>query len=111
MKSYAKRNNLFIDTSTRTVQLPKPLNKRTVQLITMSRRHQLNDYEVPEATEGLRLRLQQHLEAREDLAAALTCARALYRLTSHQTHRPKYPDWTKDEATWNQLQEGAATLR
>ncbi|MDP2900860.1 MAG: hypothetical protein Q8O47_07820 [Candidatus Bathyarchaeota archaeon] len=76
----------------------------------MSRRHQLNDDEVPEATEGLRLRLSQHLEAREDLAGALTCARALHRLINHQTHRPRYPDWINDEATWDQFQEGAQTL-
>ena len=49
----------------------------------MARRHQLTEKEVPEAIKGLHLRLQEHLEKREDLSAALTCYRAYYRLTIH----------------------------
>ena len=59
----------------------------------MARRHQLTEKEVPEAIVGLYLRLQEHIEKREDLSAALTCYRAYYRLTPHETHRPTYPEW------------------
>ena len=58
----------------------------------MARRHQLTEKEVPEAIIGLQLR--QHLETREDLSRALTCYRALYRLTMHEAHRPSYPEWS-----------------
>ena len=59
----------------------------------MARRHQLTEKEVPEASAGLYLRLQEHIEKREDLSAALTCYRAYYRLTTHEAHRPTYPEW------------------
>ena len=59
----------------------------------MVRRHQLSENEVPEAIEGLYLRLLYHLETRMDLKAALTCYRAFYRLTMHEAHRPSYPEW------------------
>ena len=60
----------------------------------MARRHQFTEKEVPEAIIGLQLRLRQHLETREDLSQALTCYRALYRLTMHEAHRPSYPEWS-----------------
>ena len=75
----------------------------------MARRHQLTEKEAPEAIIGLQLRLRQHLETREDLAAALTCYRALYRLTMHEAHRPSYPEWSikpdldNPELVWAQL--------
>ena len=74
----------------------------------MARRHQLTEKEVPEAIKGLHLRLQEHLETREDLSATLTCYRAYYRLTIHQAHRPSYPEWavkpdSNQEEVWAQL--------
>ncbi len=74
----------------------------------MARRHQLTENEVPEAIEGLHLRLLHHLETREDLKAALTCYRAFYRLTMHEAHRPSYPEWVvkpdpAQEVVWERL--------
>ena len=74
----------------------------------MARRHQLTEKEVPEAIEGLRLRLQEHLEKRDDLLAALTCYRAYYRLSMHEAHRPTYPGWVlkpdpNHEVVWARL--------
>ena len=74
----------------------------------MARRHQLTENEVPEAIEGLYLRLQEHLEKREDLSSALNCYRAFYRLTMHEAHRPSYPEWVVkpdpiQEIVWEQL--------
>ena len=74
----------------------------------MVRRHQLTEKEVPEAIKGLHLRLEQHIEKREDLSAALTCYRAFYRLTMHEAHRPSYPEWVlkpdpDQEVVWAQL--------
>ena len=75
----------------------------------MTRRHQLTEKEVPEAIEGLKLRLKQHLETREDLKAALTCYRAYHRLTMYKAHRPTYPKWVlkpdpNHEIVWAHLQ-------
>ena len=74
----------------------------------MVRRHQLTEKEVPEAIKGLHLRLQEHIEKREDLSAALTCYRAYYRLTMHEAHRPTYPEWvvkpdSNHEDVWERL--------
>ena len=74
----------------------------------MVRRHQLSENEVPEAIEGLYLRLLHHLETRMDLKAALTCYRAFYRLTMHEAHHPSYPEWVLKpdpvrEVVWEQL--------
>jgi len=55
------------------------------------RRHRLHEDEVPEATEGLRLRLLQHLKTRENLYAARVAFRAFYRLSTHCQGRPRYP--------------------
>ena len=57
---------------------------------------------------ALYLRLQEHLEKRENLFAALTCNRAYYRLTMHEAHRPSYPEWVvkpdpNQEEVWSQL--------
>jgi len=83
----------------------------------MARRHQLTEKEVPEAIIGLHLRLRQHLETREDLSRALTCFRALYRLTIHEPHRPSYLEWSvkpdleHPETVWAQLKIGARDLK
>ena len=74
----------------------------------MARRHQLTENEVPEAIKGLYLRLQEHIDKREDLSAALTCYRAYYRLTTHEAHRPTYPEWVvkpdpNQEVVWERL--------
>ena len=80
----------------------------------MARRHQLTEKEVPEAVEGLHLRLLHHLETREDLKAALTCYRAYYRLTMHEAHRPTYPYWVVkpgpvQEVVWERLETVVST--
>ena len=74
----------------------------------MVRRHQLTEKEVPEAIKGLHLRLQEHIEKREDLPAALTCYRAYHRLKLHEAHRPSYPEWVlkpgpNQEEVWKRL--------
>ena len=58
----------------------------------MTRRHRLHGDEVPEVIEGLRLRLQHHLETRADLYRAAIAFRAYFSLTEHVTSRPAYPD-------------------
>ena len=83
----------------------------------MARRHQLTEKEVPEAIIGLQLRLRQHLETREDLNQALTCYRALYRLTMHEAHRPSYPEWAikpdldHPDIIWGQLKVAARDVQ
>ena len=74
----------------------------------MARRHQLTENEVPEAIEELHLRLLHHLKTRENLNVALTCYRAYYRLTTHEAHRPSYPEWVvkpgpNQEVVWERL--------
>jgi hypothetical protein len=44
------------------------------------RRHRLYSHEIPEILEGLRLRLEELLEKREDSERAEVAFRALYRL-------------------------------
>ena len=63
------------------------------------RRHRLYNHEIPEVKRGLKLRLQQLCEAKEDREAAEIAFRALYRLTKIEPGRPKYP-----ELTWGSLQ-------
>jgi len=58
----------------------------------MTRRHRIHEEEVPEVIEGLRLRLQHHLETREDLYRAAIAFRAYFRLTEHVTRRR----WIRD---------------
>lgn len=55
------------------------------------RRHRLHGEEVPEAIEGLRLRLLQHLKTRDDLYGATVAFRAFYRLSTYCRGRPDYP--------------------
>lgn len=82
----------------------------------MASRHQLTEKEVPEAIIGLQLRLRQHLETKGDLSRALTCYRALYRLTMHEAHRPSYPEWPikpdlrHPDIVWTQLKTGEQKL-
>ena len=61
------------------------------------RRHRLHEDEVPEATEGLRLRLLQHLKTRENLYEARVAFRAFYRLSTYCRGRPSYPN----PVTWD----------
>jgi hypothetical protein len=61
------------------------------------RRHRLHGDEVPEAIEGLRLRLLQHLKTRENLYAARVAFRAFYRLSTYCRGRPSYPN----PVTWD----------
>ena len=64
------------------------------------RRHRLHGEEVPEVIEGLRLRLQAHLDTREDLESATISFRAFYRLQEHRSGRPRYPI-----VTWALIEE------
>jgi len=56
------------------------------------RRHRIQGLEIPEVIEGLKLRLRQHLEDRDDLMKATVAFRALYRLNEHKVGRPDYPE-------------------
>lgn len=64
------------------------------------RRHRLHGDEVPEAIEGLRLRLLQHLETRDDIYGATVSFRAYYRLSTHCQGRLRYPQ----PITWNLIE-------
>jgi hypothetical protein len=63
------------------------------------RRHRLYNHEIPEVKRGLKLRLQELCEAKEDREAAETAFRALFRLSRDEPGRPKYPEFT-----WDMLQ-------
>ena len=65
------------------------------------RRHRLHGFEVPEVLEGLRLRLREHLERREDKLQAEIAFRAYFRLSQHRSGRPKYPR----PLTWQVMEE------
>ena len=60
------------------------------------RRHRLYSIEIPEVKRGLKLRLQELCEAREDREAAETAFRALFRLGRVEPGRPKYPKFSWD---------------
>ena len=60
------------------------------------RRHRLYSHEIPEILEGLRLRLEELLEKREDPERAEIAFRALYRLNEKGVGRPKYPEFSWD---------------
>ena len=64
------------------------------------RRHRLYDHEIPEVKRGLKLRLQELYEARKDLEAAEIAFRALYRLSRDEKGRPKYPEFTWEQAKY-----------
>ena len=57
------------------------------------RRHRLYSNQLPEVVEGLRLRLEHLLEARDDLERAEIAFRTLYRLLDTGVGRPKYPEF------------------
>jgi len=58
------------------------------------RRHRLYSHEIPEILEGLRLRLEELLEKREDPERAEIAFRTLYRLGGKNVGRPKYPKFS-----------------
>ncbi len=60
------------------------------------RRHRLYSIEIPEVKRGLKLRLQELCEAREDREAAEIAFRALFRLSRDEPGRPKYPKFSWD---------------
>jgi len=64
------------------------------------RRHRLYRNEIPEVIEGLRLRLTELLEKREEPERAEIAFRTFYRLETRIVGRPKYPDFS-----WALLQE------
>ena len=59
-------------------------------------RHRLYSHEIPEILEGLRLRLEELLEKREDPERAEIAFRAFYRLERMIVGRPKYPEFSWD---------------
>ena len=62
------------------------------------RRHRLYTPEIPEVKRGLKLRLQELYEAKEDREAAEIAFRALFRLSRDEPGRPKYPEFTWEQA-------------
>ncbi len=58
------------------------------------RRHRLYSHEIPEILEGLRLRLEELIEKREDPERAEIAFRTLYRLGGKIVGRPKYPKFS-----------------
>ena len=58
------------------------------------KRHRLHSHEIPEVTEGLRLRLEALLEKKEDLKRGEIAFRTLYRLEWEKVGRPKYPEFS-----------------
>jgi hypothetical protein len=62
------------------------------------RRHRLYSIEIPEVKRGLKLRLQELCEAKEDEETAEVAFRALFRLSRDEPGRPKYPEFTWDMA-------------
>ena len=57
----------------------------------MKRRYKICDEQVTEIVKGLRLRLMQFLEEREDLEAATHAFHILHRMTYRLQSRPSYP--------------------
>lgn len=55
------------------------------------RRHRIQGSEVPEVIKGLRLRLREHLDTKDDQYGATNALKALYRLESHKVGTPSYP--------------------
>ena len=66
----------------------------------IEKRHRLYSHEIPEIVEGLRLRLWELLEKREDPKRAEIAFRTMFRLEWEFAGRPKYP-----ELSWALLQE------
>ena len=60
------------------------------------RRHRLYRHEIPEVNMGLRLRLLQLLENREDKESVEIAFRTLFRLTRYEPGRPRYPEFSWD---------------
>lgn len=58
------------------------------------RRHRLYSHEIPEVIEGLKLRLEELLDEREDPERAEMAFRALHRLLNVGAGRPKYPEFS-----------------
>ena len=56
------------------------------------RRHRIQDSEVPEIVAGLRLRLREHLETKDDLCGASIAFRTLFRFEIHKVGKPRYPN-------------------
>ena len=63
-------------------------------MVRSERRHRLYNPEIPEVRRGLKLRLMELCEAREDQEAAEIAFRALFRLSRDKPGRPKYPKFT-----------------
>lgn len=55
------------------------------------RRHRIQASAVPEVVAGLRLRLREHLETKDDLYGASIAFRTLFRFEIHKIGKPCYP--------------------
>jgi len=67
----------------------------------VTRRHRLHSDEVPEVKEGLKLRITEHLDTKDDLEAATLAFRALFRLERHKVGKPSYPK----PITWGLIED------
>lgn len=65
------------------------------------RRHRLNNFEVPEVIEALKLRLWYHLEEHKNLFEATIAFKAYYRLITHRRGYPSYPK----PITWKVIED------
>jgi len=65
------------------------------------RRHRIQGSEVPEVIAGLRLRLREHLETKDDQPGAINAFKALYRLETHKVGKPNYPS----PITWGLIED------
>jgi len=66
----------------------------------MHRRH-VHDFEVPDIIAGLRLRLLEYLETKDNLLGAEIAFRAYYRLMESKRGRPDYPE----PVTWGLIED------
>jgi hypothetical protein len=64
------------------------------------KRHRLHSHEIPEIVEGLRLRLRELLEKREEPERAEIAFRTMIRMEWEFAGRPKYPEFS-----WANLQK------
>jgi hypothetical protein len=64
------------------------------------KRHRLYDSEIPEVIRGLRLRLIQLLEEKNEPEKAQIILNCLHRLLEDKPGRPKYPEFSWDYLTY-----------
>ena len=57
-------------------------------------RHRIYQSEMSEVIQGLRMRLEKHIQDKTDSENAEICFRVLYRLAMNSKGRPKYPEFS-----------------